>query len=202
MKRIIFTIITVLVLLSLLSVSALATEENTEMTEESTELTEENTEITEELTDKMEENVENKESAEEFDFEEYLTERIAPVCVGVATSLIALIGTISKVKASVTSIASSEQVIKEVKEITGNTLSSIKEELYNGLKEMESHVCQIDEVKEGYYELKERYEELVKKNKDLMESIKLGFESIPDVVQSGAARKIAIISEESVNGEE
>ena len=171
MKKIIFTIITVFILVSLLSVSAFATGEGAEITEE-------------------------------FDFETYLTEKIAPICVGVATSLIALIGTIGKVKASLTSINSAEKVIKEVKETTSNTLSAIKSELNNGIKEMEGHVCQIDEIKEGYEMLKAGYEQLLKKNKDLMEAIKLGFASMPDAVESGAARKIAIISEEVTDGEE
>ena len=141
----------------------------------------------------------NTEKEKEFDIEIYLTERIAPVCVGVATSLIALIGTISKVKTSVTSITSAERVIKEVKESTSDALNTIKTELNMGIKEMESHVCQIDEIKKGYDQLKERYEGLLKKNRSLMEAIKLGFASLPDAVESGAARKIAIITEENTD---
>ena len=44
-------------------------------------------------------------------------------------------------------------------------------------------------------ELKKSAEELTRQNKALLEVLKLGFESLPEAVISGNARKISIITE-------
>ncbi len=136
-----------------------------------------------------------EESFEDFDIQSYLTEKILPVVAGVATSIVALGGTIYKIKSSLSSLNSSNESLKEIKNTVSGTLDNVKTELAKGLCEVQTKVKEIPELKESYSELKNNYSELLKQNKELMDALKLGFEVLPEAVKSGNARKIAIIAE-------
>jgi len=125
---------------------------------------------------------------------EYVTEKIAPVAVGVATSLIAFIGAFGKIRASLSALNSSSDAIKELKETSSSTLKGIKAELDRGLTSVYETVKDVPEIKEGYCELISSYNQLKEQNAALLEAIKTGFEAIPQAVESGAARKIAILN--------
>ena len=137
----------------------------------------------------------DEESFEDFDIQSYLTERILPVVAGVATSIVALGGTIYKIKSSLSSLNSSNESLKEIKKTVSGTLDNVKTELTKGLCEVQTKVKEIPELKESYSELKNNYSQLLKQNKALMDALKLGFEALPEAVKSGNARKIAIIAE-------
>ena len=137
----------------------------------------------------------NSEAAEEFDIKAYLTEKIAPIVAGVATSLVALGGTIYKIKSSLSTLDSSNESIKEIKKSAKDTLENVKTELTRGMCDIQTKIKDIPEIKEGYEELKKSAEELSRQNKALLEALKLGFESLPEAVVSGNARKISIITE-------
>ena len=136
-----------------------------------------------------------EESFEDFDIQSYLTERILPVVAGVATSIVALGGTIYKIKSSLSSLNSSNESLKEIRKTVSGTLDNVKSELTKGLCEVQTKVKEIPELKESYSELKNNYSQLLKQNKALMDALKLGFEALPEAVKSGNARKIAIIAE-------
>ena len=133
--------------------------------------------------------------SEDLDIQSYLTEKILPVVAGVATSLVALGGTIYKIKSSLSTLDSSNESLKEIKKTVSGTLDNVKGELTKGLCEVQTKVKEIPELKESYEELKNNYSELLKQNKALMDALKLGFEALPEAVKSGNARKIAIIAE-------
>ena len=61
--------------------------------------------------------------------------------------------------------------------------------------DIQTKIKDIPEIKDGYEELKRNTEELSKQNRALLEALKLGFESLPEAVVSGNARKISIITE-------
>lgn len=132
---------------------------------------------------------------ESFDIKAYLTEKIAPIVAGVATSLVALGGTIYKIKSSLSTLDSSNDSIKEIKKSAKDTLDNVKTELTRGMCDIQTKIKDIPEIKEGYEELKRNTEELSKQNRALLEALKLGFESLPEAVVSGNARKISIITE-------
>ena len=136
-----------------------------------------------------------KEPSEDFDIQSYLTEKILPVVAGVATSIVALGGTIYKIKSSLSTLNCSNESLKEIKNTVSGTLDNVKSELAKGLCEVQTKVKEIPELKESYSELKNNYSELLKQNKALMDALKLGFEALPEAVKSGNARKIAIIAE-------
>lgn len=126
---------------------------------------------------------------------EYITDKIIPIVAGVATSLIALIGAIGKLRSSVSSLDSSSAVITKLKDEVGATLERMNGELNMGIRSIESTVADVPELKKSYEELRLAYSELKHQNQLLMEAIALGFSSIPDAVECGGARKIAIIAE-------
>ena len=138
----------------------------------------------------------NGEATEEFDIKAYLTEKIAPIIAGVVTSLVALGGTVYKIKSSLSTLDSSNESIKEIKKSAKDTLENVKTELTRGMCDIQTKIKDIPEIKEGYEELKKSAEELTRQNKALLEALKLGFESLPEAVISGNARKISIITEE------
>ena len=137
----------------------------------------------------------NGEAAEEFDIKAYLTEKIAPIIAGVVTSLVALGGTVYKIKSSLSTLDSSNESIKEIKKSAKDTLENVKTELTRGMCDIQTKIKDIPEIKEGYEELKKSAEELTRQNKALLEALKLGFESLPEAVISGNARKISIITD-------
>ena len=137
----------------------------------------------------------NGEAAEEFDIKAYLTEKIAPIIAGVVTSLVALGGTVYKIKSSLSTLDSSNESIKEIKKSAKDTLENVKTELTRGMCDIQTKIKDIPEIKEGYEELKRNTEELSKQNRALLEALKLGFESLPEAVISGNARKISIITD-------
>ncbi|MBR7101299.1 MAG: hypothetical protein IKC74_03325 [Clostridia bacterium] len=141
-----------------------------------------------------EEPAQTDEVTEEFSVKEYITEKIAPIAVGVATSLIAFIGAFQKIKSTVSSLNSSSSAIKELKDVASDTLSGIKEELDKGIKSVQETVKNVPEIKDDYNGLIESYKQLKEQNAALLEALKTGFESIPQAVESGAARKIALLS--------
>ena len=130
----------------------------------------------------------------EFDFKEYAAEKIAPVAVGVATSLVALFGAFQKIKSTVSSLNSSSTAIKELKETAQSTLSGIKGELDEGISRVYEAIKEVPEIKECYDELVSSYKEVKEQNALLLEALKTGFGAIPQAVESGAARKIALLS--------
>ena len=144
-------------------------------------------------------NTEDADDGANFDLASYIIEKIIPVAAGVATSLVALGGTIYKIRGSLSTLNSSNDSLKEVKKTVSQTLDNVKRELTSGLHQVEDKISDIPEIKESYKELKTNYSELIKQNKALLEAIKLGFESMPEAVQSGNARKIAIIAEEAAD---
>ena len=138
---------------------------------------------------------EEPKTEEGFDIKAYLTEKIAPIVAGVATSLVALGGTIYKIKSSLSTLDSSNDSIKEIKKSANDTLDNVKTELTRGMCDIQTKIKDIPEIKEGYEELNRNTEELSKQNRALLEALKLGFESLPEAVVSGNARKISIITE-------
>ena len=138
-----------------------------------------------------------REEDDAFDLKSYLTEKVVPVAVGVLTSIVALMGTVAKVKSSLVTLDSSSKGLKERRETVGSTLKSVKEELDSGIAEIKGSVEAIPQIKEGYKELAEGYEALKNQSRQLMEAIKAGFEAMPDAVEKGAVRKIAILTEKS-----
>ncbi len=130
----------------------------------------------------------------EFNIKEYAAEKIAPVAVGVITSIIAVIGALQKIKSTVSTLNSSSAAIKELKEAADSTLSGIKAELHKGISDVYGKIKDVPEIKEGYSELLASYNQLKEQNAALLEAIKTGFEAIPQAVESGAASKIAAIS--------
>ena len=130
----------------------------------------------------------------EFNIKEYATEKIAPIAVGVITSLIAVFGAFQKIKSTVSSLNSSSSAIKELKDAADSTLSGIKTELTGSMSQLRDKIKDIPEIKESYNELLTSYNQLKEQNAALLEAIKIGFEAIPQTVESGAASKIALIT--------
>lgn len=155
---------------------------------------EEDVNVSEEKQD-MSIDTEEPSTEESFDIKAYLTEKIAPIIAGVVTSLVALGGTVYKIKASLSTLDSSNESIKEIKKSAKDTLENVKTELTRGMCDIQTKIKDIPEIKEGYEELKRNTEELSKQNRALLEALKLGFESLPEAVVSGNARKISIITE-------
>ena len=63
------------------------------------------------------------------------------------------------------------------------------------ISDIEEKIKSVPEIKEGYDEIKESCLKLKEQNERLLEALRLGFESIPEAVKCGNARKIAILSE-------
>jgi len=193
------TIIFIIALLILLTVVGYAAEENeiTDITELESDAKQDSSIINEgSATEIKGNNAKEEKENTPFDIKEYLTEKILPIVAGVATSLVALGGTIYKIKSSLATLNSSNDSLSEVKKTVSSTLDNVKEELAKGICQVQTKIKDIPELKEGYEELKSSYNELIKQNKALLEALKLGFESLPEAVRSGNARKIAIITEE------
>ncbi len=131
----------------------------------------------------------------EFTIKKYLTERIAPIIAGVATSLVALFGGFSKLKSAVSGLDKTGKELKDIRDGISSTLSGIEGELKKGISQIEEKISSVPEIKEGYDEIRESCLRLKEQNERLLEALKLGFESIPEAVKCGNARKIAILSE-------
>ena len=131
------------------------------------------------------------------DLKEYLMEKIAPVAVGVLTSLVALASTVSRIRASLTSLDKSRDGLREIKETVDSTMTGIRAEMKKGMTKIEDTLSTVPQLSEDYMELKEGYANLERQSRDLMEAVKTGMSSIPPIVENGAARKIAIIDNRS-----
>ncbi|MBQ8392194.1 MAG: hypothetical protein IJX51_00325 [Clostridia bacterium] len=131
------------------------------------------------------------------DLKEYLMERIAPVAVGVLTSLVALASTVSRIRASLSSLDKSKEGLREIKETVDSTMTGVRAEMKKGMTKIEDTLSTVPQIAEDYRELKESYATLEKQSRELMEAVKTGFSSIPPVVENGTARKIAIIANRS-----
>ncbi|MBQ9743581.1 MAG: hypothetical protein IJW19_00470, partial [Clostridia bacterium] len=131
------------------------------------------------------------------DLKEYLMEKIAPVAVGVLTSLVALASTVSRIRASLTSLDKSRDGLREIKETVDSTMTGIRAEMKKGMTKIEDTLSTVPQLSEDYMELKEGYANLERQSRELMEAVKTGFSSIPPIVENGAARKIAIIANRS-----
>ena len=134
------------------------------------------------------------EEAEEFNLENYVTEKIAPVAAGVITSLVAVFGAFLKIKSTVTSLGASAEAINELKEAASTTLNGIKAELKRGISDVENKIGELPEIKESYKELIASCQRLKEQNLALLEPVKTGFEAIPQAVENGAANKIAALT--------
>ena len=139
----------------------------------------------------------NEDTAEDgrFDIREYLTEKIAPIIAGVATSLVALLGGFAKLKSAVCSIDRSGKELDTLREGVKSTLSGVETQLKKGLCDIEEKLKGVPEIKESYDEIRASCLKLEEQNEMLLEALKLGFESFPEAVKCGNARKIAIMSE-------
>lgn len=133
-------------------------------------------------------------NADSFDMESYLTEKIVPVIMGVATSLVALFGGLAKIRGAVNGLDKTGKEITQIRESVSKTMSGLERELRNGLEELEMKIDSIPEIKEGYKEIKESCKALTEQNGKLLEALCLGFESIPEAVKCGNAHKIAILT--------
>ena len=130
----------------------------------------------------------------EFNMENYLTEKIAPILAGVATSLVALFGGLSKIKSAVNGLDKSGKELSDIKEAVKSTLSDFERQLKDGIADIEAKISAVPEIKEGYDEIKRSCEELKEQSKSLGEALRLGFEAIPEAVKCGNARKISILT--------
>jgi len=135
------------------------------------------------------------EPTDTFNMEEYLTEKIIPVILGVATSIVALLGGLGKIKSAASGLDKSGKELTDIKEEVYSTLSGLERQLKDGIGEIEERLSRIPEIKEGYDEIRESCERLTEQNKNLSEALRLGYEALPQAVKCGNARKIAILTD-------
>ena len=133
------------------------------------------------------------ENEEDFNIEKYLTEKIIPVIAGVATSVIALMGGLAKIKGAVGGLDKTGKELTDIKERAKSTLDGMERELKDGIADIEKKLEGIPEIREGYDKIKEGCQELRIQNEKLLEALRLGFESLPETVKCGNARKIALL---------
>ena len=131
----------------------------------------------------------------EFNMENYLTEKIAPIIAGVATSLVALFGGLSKIRSTVSGLDKTGKELTSIKEAVETAISELERQFKDGIADIEAKISAIPEIQEGYGEIKKSCEDLKEQARSLGEALKLGFEAIPEAVKCGNARKIAILTE-------
>ena len=141
------------------------------------------------------------EATDGFDMESYLTEKIVPVLMGVATSVVALFGGLAKIRGAVNGLDKTGKEIGEIKKSAELTLSGLEKELEKGISRIEAEINGIPEIKEGYEEIRESCRALKEQNEKLLLALRLGFESFPEAVKCGNAHKIAVLTENESSAE-
>ena len=120
----------------------------------------------------------------DVDIREYLQERIVPVVVGVATSVVALITTLYKIATSLKALSGTKDTLEqdtqkreEASKILGEQVEQIK-----------ASIKDVPNLEKSIEELKELCEAMA-------EILSLGFSANAEIVKSGKGKKMAVLLE-------
>ena len=129
-----------------------------------------------------------KGEAEDFDLKEYITEKILPVIIGVATSslgFVAVLGTISKTLKG----------LKDTKDSFSGEAKKRQEEFEKGCRVLEDKAQELSRMVADVPELKDKLNELTCECALLAEILTLGFSANSEIIKSGKGKKMSVLLE-------
>ena len=125
---------------------------------------------------------------EESELKEYITEKILPVIIGVATSsfgFVAVLGTISR----------SLKSLKDTKESFSSEAKKRQEEFEKGCWALEDKAQELSKTVSDVPELKDKLNELICECALLAEILTLGFSANTEIIKSGKGKKMSVLLE-------
>lgn len=128
--------------------------------------------------------------AEEFDLKEYITEKILPVIIGVATSslgFVAVLGTISRTLKG----------LKDIKDTFSGEAKKRQEEFKQSCQALESRARELEDLVADVPQLTGKVDALANECKLLAEILTLGFSANSEIIKSGKGKKMAMLLEKS-----
>ncbi len=138
--------------------------------------------------DALTESAEEVQGNEDVNLKEYITERILPVIIGVATSsfgFVAVLGTISR----------SLKSLKDTKEAFSKEAKDRQENFDKATELLRAKADELEALVHDVPLLKEHLNELAQEEELLAEILTLGFSANADIIKSGKGKKMAILLE-------
>lgn len=136
---------------------------------------------------------EETEQNKEQEIKAYIEEKIVPVIIGVATSLIALLGTLKSVLSTLKSLRTSKDdfvtVSKDLKKSNEVDRQALREE-YQAIKDAVSDVPELLKVIEAQDELIKRLEQSISVTAEILS---LAYSANSELVRTGKAKKMYIL---------
>ena len=125
---------------------------------------------------------------EERDLKEYITDKILPIIIGVATSslgFVAVLGTISRTLKS----------LKDTKESFSSEAKKRQEAFDEATRLLKEKTDELEALVRDVPELKGRLEELTQESELLAEILTLGFSANSEIIKSGKGKRMSVLLE-------
>ena len=127
---------------------------------------------------------------EERDLKEYITDKILPVIIGVATSsfgFVAVLGTISRTLKS----------LKDTKESFSSEAKKRQEAFDEATELLRAKADELEALVHDVPQLTDKLKELREENELLAEILTLGFSANTEIIKSGKGKRMAMLLEKS-----
>lgn len=131
------------------------------------------------------------------DIEQYITERIVPIVVGVLTSLVALITVLRKIFGALKSLNDTKDTFVEEAKERASAFRNNTELLESKAQEIKKTVEGVPTIEEQMVELKGEMNTLIEECNVLAEILSLGFSANSEVIKSGKGKQMAGLLEKS-----
>ena len=129
--------------------------------------------------------------------EQYITERIVPIVVGVLTSLVALITVLRKIFSALKSLNDTKDTFVEEAKERASAFRSNTELLESKAQEIKKTVEGVPTIEEQMTQLKGEMTTLIDECNVLAEILSLGFSANSEVIKSGKGKQMAGLLEKS-----
>ena len=130
-----------------------------------------------------------------IDIEQYITERIVPIVVGVLTSLVALITVLRKIFGALKSLNDTKDTFVEEAKERASAFRSNTELLENKAQEIKKTVEGVPTIEEQMTQLKGDMSALIDECNVLAKILSLGFSANSEVIKSGKGKQMAQLLE-------
>ncbi len=190
MKKLIIFVLSLVILCTLFSISAMASDEIADSDNISAQTSTEPA-----PDDNQESQVEGEKTNSEI-IKEYLKEKILPVIIGVLTALCALLATLGKIKKAMCDLGASREEIKKEVESRDLSFKEKSEYIQARINEVKEALKDVPTLRENAEELRDEVLILKSECEALGKMLYLGFLQSKDVITSGAGKKIVQLAEE------
>lgn len=133
-------------------------------------------------------------SAQGDELKSYVEEKIAPILVGVMTSIIALLGTLRGIFSMVKGVCESKEIFENQQKTARESSRKFFEEMKDKYQEIKNDTESVSDLKREASLLRTRVDDLCLEIANLSEIARAGFLRDKDLIKEGKARKIEILA--------